>query len=80
MLSFVFLTFYLVVFVFVLPVMDAKDRARLKVSCARVRVCVCARVCVSMCVCARVCICLCVCVCLSVCVCVCVCVYIHTYL
>jgi hypothetical protein len=33
MLAIVFLTFWLVIFVFVLPVMDAKDLARLKVSC-----------------------------------------------
>lgn len=31
MLAIIFLTFWLIIFVFVLPVMDAKDRARLKV-------------------------------------------------
>lgn len=40
MLAIVFLTFWLVIFVFVLPVMDAKDLARLKVSC-----CVSLRIC-----------------------------------
>ena len=40
MLAIVFLTFWLVIFVFVLPVMDAKDLARLKVSCCvSVRIC-----------------------------------------
>ncbi len=52
-----------------------RNTAKVRLTTAKVCVCVCVRVCVSVCACVRVCVCVCVseCVCVSVCVCVCVC-------